>query len=33
VRNSVGASGVDRLSYVEVGSVEIILTSYANKRE
>ena len=33
VRNSVGASRVDRLSYVKVGSVEIIFTSYADERE
>jgi hypothetical protein len=33
VRNCVGASSVDGLRYVEVGSVEIILTSYANERE
>jgi hypothetical protein len=29
----VGASSVDRLSYVEVGSVEIIFTSYTDERE
>ena len=33
VRNCVGAFRVDRLGDVEVGSVEIILTSYANERE
>jgi len=33
VRNCVGAFEVDRRGYVEVGSVEIILTSYADKCE
>jgi hypothetical protein len=28
-----GAFRVDRLGYVEVGSIEIILTSYADERE
>ena len=33
VRSCVGASRVDRLGYVEVGSIEIIFTSYADERE
>ena len=33
VRNCVGAASVDRLSNVEVESVEIIFTSYADERE
>jgi hypothetical protein len=33
VRNSVGASSVDRLGHVEVRRVEIIFTSYADERE
>ena len=33
VRNCMGAPSVDRLGYVEVRSVEIILTSYADERE
>jgi hypothetical protein len=33
VRNCVGAFRVERLGYVEVGSVKIILTSYADERE
>ena len=33
VRNCGGTFRVDRLGDVEVGSVEIILTSYANERE
>ena len=33
VRNCRGASRVDRLSYLQVGSVEIIFTSYANERK
>jgi hypothetical protein len=33
VRNCVGASNLDRISDVEVGSVEIIFTSYADERE
>jgi len=33
VRSCMGAWRVDRLGYVEVGSVEIILASYADERE
>jgi hypothetical protein len=33
VRNCLGASSVGRLSDVEVGSVEIIFTGYADERE
>jgi hypothetical protein len=33
VRNGIGGSRVDMLSDVEVWSVEIIFTSYANERE
>jgi hypothetical protein len=33
VRNCVGAFRINRLGDVEVGSVEIIFTSYADERE
>jgi hypothetical protein len=33
VRNGMGARRVDRVSDVEVGSVEIIFTCYADERE
>jgi hypothetical protein len=33
VRNCAGASRVDRLGDMEVGSIEIIFTRYADERE
>ena len=33
VRNGMGASSVDRLGYVEIRSVKIILASYADEGE